>query len=158
MSPVTNNAVPTVFTIKNAGYGTAEQPTLLSVEVVLLPLPSQQTCTGDPEACALAGPLVSGIAYVQLMDACPAPMEALTAEVTPLDPGQSKVISQPGKPLSRSTAALSSKQKKSSYIKEITLVCVFQIKAVVDANHTASESNEQNNESYHYVEREIAWK
>ncbi|MGH7563599.1 MAG: hypothetical protein ACREK5_04155 [Gemmatimonadota bacterium] len=157
MSPISKNAVPTQFTIKNGGYGTAEEPTLLSVEVRLRPLPTEQTCTGDPEACALASPLLSGIAYLQLVNVCPAPMKSFTAEITALDPGQSQKVSHSSGPVSRRTVHMGSKQLKNSYIKEVTLVCVFEIKAVADATKEASESNEQNNESYHYVEREIAW-
>ena len=136
--------------------GGASTPSKLGVSVTLLPTPpSSSTCSGDSFACSLGTQLLQSIQHTKLVEICGTPLESFVAEIPALDPGKSHTVTKSSPSLPSLIANLGTPQTKHSYYKQLTLICVFEIRAVADATNAVTESNEQDNEFFHYLEREV---
>jgi hypothetical protein len=154
MSPLSPNTAPHQFTVTNVGG--PSMPSKLGVSTTLLPTPpSSSACSGDSVACSLGTQLLQGIQHTKLVEICGTPLESFVAEIPALDPGQSHTVTRSSPSLPILIANLGTPQSKHSYYKQLTLVCVFEIRAAADATNAVPESIEQDNEFFHYLEREI---
>lgn len=154
LDPHAMDAVPTQFTVKNAGSGKATKATLLKVTVRLMPLVSS-----SPSGVSQLIQSLTAQQGGDLLKRCPQPLNDFQAVIQPLEGGQSQVVQKPASSLGGALggAAQAAVTSQNSYIKQVQvkLVCVYEVKAVADANGDLAELNEQNNQITHYFQREV---
>jgi hypothetical protein len=176
LSPRSMSAAPGTFTVRNAGPVSATRASLLRVTVRVLPLEGLPGLGELPERRNTDQGLVLGerlgfpfrepseLTDSEFADLCSPPFEDFQAAIDPLDPGESRVVSQSGTSVSGGIrhvglvgARPATRIPTHSYIREIQvhLVCVYELQATVDANGEIQEINERNNEVVHTFQREV---
>lgn len=184
MSPFSLSAVPSVFTVQNDGSAATTTASLLRVTVRLLPLEgelggAQQLPAGVLDGVGNISGVLGGVRTSpdvrpreatggstdsEFAELCAPPFEDFQAAIDPLDPGESQPVSQSGtrvRPEIRSVGLVATRPATRvpthSYVREIQvrLVCVYELRAVADANAEVSELNERNNEVVHIFQREV---
>lgn len=166
LRPNSSTRPPTTFTVKNSGLGDATQASLLRVTVRLLPLAEGETGAYLGEWSFLGGIGLSPEDFAEwiqeaVAEDCPLPYPDFQAAIDPLAAGASQAISQSGARITgpRSPPAvyrMPSGTPTNTYVKDIQvrLVCVYEVRATVDANREIDETNERN-ETVHVFTREV---
>lgn len=168
MSPRSATTPPTEFTVRNAGLGRADEASLLRVSIRALPLDEagQEMLFGGPLAglaAAATGVSFSELADQRFAEMCTLPYAEFQEAIPPLDEGATHVVSKSrlsriggvvdlGMALSGAGAT-----PTNSYVKqiEIRVVCVYEVRGIVDANANVDESSERNNEAVQHFQREV---
>lgn len=156
LSPSSSSAAPREFRVRNSGFGDAGNASLLRVTLRLLPLDDESRRDATLNSLLV----ISG----GLAELCPLPYSDFQAAIDPLAAGASQVVSQGGtrvdsgvRSVGPAAARPSTRVLDHSYIREIEvrLVCVYELRATVDANGEVTEANERNNEIVHTFVREV---
>ncbi|MGH7563273.1 MAG: hypothetical protein ACREK5_02485 [Gemmatimonadota bacterium] len=176
--PQSMSRAPSVFTVENIGPVGTTRASLLRVTVRLLPLDamsrSDVLTEGRDSGRRLnldlgfsPGRLIGGddgLTDSEFAELCPPPFDDFEAAIDPLDIGETQAISQSGTDVTgviRNVGLVAHRPATRipthSYIREIQvrLVCVYELRAMVDANREIQELLERNNEVVHIFQREV---
>ena len=177
ISPRSMSAAPSVFTVENSGPGGATRASLLRVSVRLLPLEAGDLLPEGRDSSRgvvnlgpsivqwpYGGPGDEGLTNSELTELCPPPFADFEAAIDPLEASGSQAISPSGtrvtggiREVGLVAARPATRIPSHSYIRqiEVRLVCVYELRATVDANREVQELNERNNEVVHVFQREV---
>lgn len=174
LRPSSSTSIPREFIVKNSGSGDSRNASLLSVRLVLLPMTDVSrralyaALHGFSEVPASVGePNPSQFhddMNRQFQALCGYPYRDFQAAIDPLAAGETQRISQSGarveggnRPIGAVATLVTTRVPDHSYIEqiEIRLVCVYEVRAFVDANREVAESNERNNEVIHTFQRKV---
>lgn len=177
LSPQSLNAAPQRFTVENSGAAAITRASLLRVTIRLLPLPEGQLVSSDESPFALdplgglrtsrdvsPGDVTGRSTRRDIEDICSPPLVDFEAAIDPLEPGETQVVTQSGtrapggvRHVGLVATTPATRIPTHSYIRqiEVRVVCVYELRATVDANRDVSEWNEGNNEIVHTFQREV---
>lgn len=161
LRPTSLTAVPNTLNVENAGPAAAGS-SLLRVTVRTLP---PDLSAGPIEWAARFEALGIDLRGSDFGDLCEPPFEDFEARINPLGAGESEEVSRRPESwagggirevgLVATTPAI--RVPTHSYFQDlgVRLVCVYELRATVDANREVAESNERNNEVVHIFQREV---
>jgi hypothetical protein len=109
----------------------------------------QQVCNGFQHIYG-GDPTVTNANFAGL---CPKPFQDFEQVIQPLPGGAQQVVGKQLLPLPFGKSGAPKPQ--SSYIKEVTLVCTFEVTAGVDSANEPSAALQGNNTVIRYVQREV---
>lgn len=166
LSPVSSDAAPARFTVRNTGLGDARSSSLLRVSVRVLPITTEsarEAVRQDPGLGEFFTADVDG--YRRMVNRCQLPFSDFEAAIDPLRAGASQVVT----PRSSETPparvaglldianALAGPNTNLPGSRLVALgyriACVYEVRVVVDADRRLTEADERNNEVVHRFER-----
>jgi len=165
LSPVSSDAAPARFTVRNKGLGNAERSSLLRVSVRVLPITAESINEAVRLDRGLGGFFSADAGSYRLMaNRCGTPFSDFEAAIDPLRASASQVVT----PRSAGAAgravgpravadALAGPNTNLPGSRLVALgyrlACVYEVRVVVDADGQLSESDERNNEVVHRFEQ-----
>lgn len=166
LAPLSSDAAPTRFTVRNRGLGDADRSSLVRVSVRVLPI-----TTGSVNEALRQDPGLGefftgdGDGYRRMVSRCELPFSDFEAAVDPLRAGASQVVTprSEGSPSVRVIGpraiadALAGPNTNLPGSRLLALgyriACVYEVRVVADADGRLTEADERNNEVVHRFER-----
>jgi len=166
LSPVSSDAAPASFTVRNKGLGNAARSSLLRVSVRVLPITAESANEATRLNSAL-GESLSGDAssYRRMTTRCELPFTDFESAIDPLPAGASQTVAPRSEGRSAGRAmgpraiadALAGPNTDLPGSRLVALgyriACVYEVRIVVDADGQLTEADERNNEVVHRFER-----
>lgn len=164
LSPVSSDAAPARFTVRNKGLGNAGSSSLLRVSIRVLPITAESVNEAVRLNRGLGGSFSADAgSYRQMANRCGMPFSDFEAAIDPLRASGSQVVTPrsagtAGRDVPRAIAdALAGPNTNLPGSRLVALgyrlACVYEVRVVVDADGQLSESDERNNEVVHRFER-----